>query len=199
MSTPIFPTRALSFAICAGVLLLTACDSGELSAPQDATTLSPIAVSAAMSKIDVCHRTNSGDYTKISIADAAYDTHRAHGDGPVGARVPGNEGYAFLSDCETVRVVAYCPCYQTVAELGDLQGEAGLVIEDDPFGSWEASLTSGTASASAWYSSDSHTGACAITQSDGSGKSFADLHASDLNECRGVLEQNEAESGGGGW
>jgi hypothetical protein len=38
----------------------------------------------AQSRIALCHRTNSGGYTEITVADAAYSTHMDHGDRAVG-------------------------------------------------------------------------------------------------------------------
>ena len=36
--------------------------------------------SKAQSRITLCHRTTEGAYTMVTVADAAYDTHMAHGD-----------------------------------------------------------------------------------------------------------------------
>jgi alpha-tubulin suppressor-like RCC1 family protein len=92
-------TRALAFALSAGFLSLAACDAGDPTSPLEA----PVALSAAMGKTDVCHRTTDGNFTKISVADAAYETHIAHGDGGIGDPVPGIEGYAFDHDCQPVQ------------------------------------------------------------------------------------------------
>lgn len=41
----------------------------------------------------------TGAYSRITIAEAAYDSHVAHGDAGIGDPVPGMAGYAFDSDC----------------------------------------------------------------------------------------------------
>jgi alpha-tubulin suppressor-like RCC1 family protein len=91
-------TRALTLALSAGFLMLAACDAGDPTGPLGA----PVALSAAMGKTDVCHRKADGDFTKISVADAAYETHIAHGDGGIGDPVPGMEGYNFDDACQPV-------------------------------------------------------------------------------------------------
>jgi alpha-tubulin suppressor-like RCC1 family protein len=89
-------TRTLALALGVGFLLVTSCDSNDPTSPLQVQA----ALEAAMAKVDVCHRTTSGSFTKITIADAAYDTHLAHGDGVVGGPVPGMEGYGFDDQCQ---------------------------------------------------------------------------------------------------
>jgi hypothetical protein len=88
--------RPLALALSVAVLSLAACDAGDPTSVLDA----PIALSAGMAKSDVCHRSSQGDFKKISIADAAYDTHIAHGDGGIGDPVPGMAGYTFDDACQ---------------------------------------------------------------------------------------------------
>jgi hypothetical protein len=59
-----------------------------------ALTLVPVAVSVpanaeAPEKVTVCHIDGNGVYRAISISDAAYDTHKTHGDLEPGDLVPG--------------------------------------------------------------------------------------------------------------
>jgi hypothetical protein len=59
-----------------------------------ALTLVPVAVSApanaeAQEKVILCHSDGNGAYHKISIADAARETHETHGDLKVGYIFPG--------------------------------------------------------------------------------------------------------------
>jgi hypothetical protein len=56
--------------------------------------------------INVCHRTEgTHDFVLISVAAAALDAHRTHGDGLVGEPVPGQPGKRFWSDCTAVSSV----------------------------------------------------------------------------------------------
>jgi hypothetical protein len=68
--------------ILAAALLVVAapgCDTLP-TAVHDETAATVLFSSSGQTKVDLCHLTSSGDYTKITIADAAYDTHMAHGD-----------------------------------------------------------------------------------------------------------------------
>jgi hypothetical protein len=58
-----------------------------------ALTLVPVAVSVpanaeAPEKVTVCHIDGNGVYRAISISDAAYETHKTHGDLEPGNKVP---------------------------------------------------------------------------------------------------------------
>lgn len=88
-------TWTVALALSAG-FLFAACDAGDPTSPLEA----PVALSAAIGKTDVCHRTTDGNFTKISVADAAYDTHIAHGDHAAGT------GGLDL-ECQP----ATCPCF----------------------------------------------------------------------------------------
>jgi len=92
-------------AICLGVVfslpLLAGCDSATLDgAPADASMLA--GGSDAQARVDVCHVNGQGDYIKITIAEAAYATHVAHGDANVGDEVPDQSGFVFDGDCQPV-------------------------------------------------------------------------------------------------
>ena len=53
----------------------------------------------AQNRVDVCHVNGKGEYQKITIADAAFETHIAHGDASIGDEVPDRPGYIFDEDC----------------------------------------------------------------------------------------------------
>jgi hypothetical protein len=70
-----------------------------------ALTLVPVAVSApagaeAPEKVIFCHSDGNGAYRAISISEAAYETHKTHGDPVPGDPVPGISYEAvFEYDC----------------------------------------------------------------------------------------------------
>jgi hypothetical protein len=109
MPSPLMPhsratrTCTLAFALSAGLLSLAACDAGEPTSPLEAS----VAFSASKAKTDVCHRTDEGGFSKISVADAAYETHIAHGDGNIGGPVPGMDGYSFGDACQLEQAGAF--------------------------------------------------------------------------------------------
>lgn len=74
------PAMILATAIL--VLTTPGCDTSPTAT--DDLASAALFSSNAQTRIALCHRTNSGDYTKITVADAAYDTHMAHGDRAVG-------------------------------------------------------------------------------------------------------------------
>ena len=111
---------ALVSVMAAGLAVLAGCEAGPAAPADGADRLSAAAPSLAMTKVDVCHRDLSGDYTLISIADAAYDTHVDHGDASPGEAVPGMDGHVFDDQCQPVEAV--CPCYQSPLDIGDLFG-----------------------------------------------------------------------------
>lgn len=43
-----------------------------------------VGASSAQDRVTLCHRSKDGDYVKITVADAAYDTHMMHGDRDAG-------------------------------------------------------------------------------------------------------------------
>lgn len=43
-----------------------------------------VATSNGQDRVTLCHRSNDGGYVKITVADAAYDTHMMHGDRDAG-------------------------------------------------------------------------------------------------------------------
>lgn len=125
--------------------------------------------------------------------NAAYDTHIDHGDGGVFSPVPGNEAYVFDSDCQPILLDFHCPCYPTVEDLGDLKDQGSGVYWTDGLGNWSVSLTLSTSPAQASASGDktNGTGACSITQSDGTGKSYSPIREGDAWECKSVLDAND--------
>jgi uncharacterized repeat protein (TIGR01451 family) len=55
-------------------------------------------------KVQLCHRTDSGEYHPIEVSVNAESTHRAHGDGKVGERVPGSQTKVFGANCQPAGV-----------------------------------------------------------------------------------------------
>ena len=51
------------------------------------------------SKVQLCHRTGNGSFHLIEVSVSAERAHRAHGDGKVGERVPGNPAQVFTATC----------------------------------------------------------------------------------------------------
>jgi hypothetical protein len=72
--------------LAAAMLVGTAagCDKTPTAVDDDAVMTAQFS-GGAQNRVSLCHRTSSGAYNKITIADAAYDTHMAHGDRTVGA------------------------------------------------------------------------------------------------------------------
>lgn len=107
MPRSLFRTPAALSLVLFVALSLAACDS---TAPDSATA--PSALAAA--KTEVCHATGSetNPYRLITVADAAYPAHVAHGDAIPGAAVPGQDGFAFDDACQSV-AVASCPCFSS--------------------------------------------------------------------------------------
>lgn len=56
----------------------------------------------AQIRVDVCHVNGKGEYNKITIAQAALETHLAHGDGAVGDPIPRMPHYIFGDNCEPI-------------------------------------------------------------------------------------------------
>lgn len=65
-------------AIAAFVLSLSACENVPTQSDPDFAVASST-TSNVQSRVTLCHR-NSNEYVAITVADAAYDTHMAHGD-----------------------------------------------------------------------------------------------------------------------
>jgi len=53
-------------------------------------------------KVSLCHRTGNGSYHLIEVSVSAESTHRAHGDGAVGDRVPADTTKIFDANCQAV-------------------------------------------------------------------------------------------------
>jgi hypothetical protein len=76
---------------------------------------------ARMARVDVCHRNVDGQYVKISVAEAAYETHAAHGDASVGDPIPGRAGYEFDEECQAQEIqVPDCPCFSATSVADEM-------------------------------------------------------------------------------
>lgn len=70
--------------------------------------LVPVAgVSAAVTKVAVCHVDELGVYHLINISDTAFPAHVAHGDASPSDWVPGQPGNKFEADCSITSVPKY--------------------------------------------------------------------------------------------
>ena len=50
--------------------------------------------------VEICHVNGHGDFSLITISEAAYEAHIAHGDAGIGDAVPGMEGFIFGENCQ---------------------------------------------------------------------------------------------------
>lgn len=131
--------------IALAALLVAGCDQApEVAGPALLPTAE--ALMARMARVDVCHQNVDGEYVKISVAEAAYETHVAHGDGSVGDPVPGRTGYEFDEDCQAAEIplpTPDCPCYSAagVAEtIMRFEGGEVLLTNTESGGSYESIL-----------------------------------------------------------
>ena len=86
-------------------------------------------VMAQMAKVDICHQNADGQYVKISVAEAAYQTHVNHGDGSVGDPIPGLTGYEFDEDC--LPQESQCPCFSATDVADVIAGWGpGVLLSD---------------------------------------------------------------------
>jgi hypothetical protein len=96
--------RAAGNLTLASVCVLTAaCGTG----PQNPTAPSPNQArgdqAIAPAKVEICHRTEGTNaFVLLSVAQPAVEAHQAHGDGLVGAAIPGMPGMNFGADCAPV-------------------------------------------------------------------------------------------------
>ena len=90
-------------------------------------------LSNAQARVDVCHVNGKGEYQKITVADAAFETHIAHGDGAVGDPVPGMEDYIFGENCELLF---------DGTEVVDVTSATGRIWMDRNLGASRAATTS---------------------------------------------------------
>jgi hypothetical protein len=76
----------VGMSVAALAMATSACGDLPTTAAADASDpVSAVAVSFnSQSRVPVCHRAANGEYIKITVADAAYATHMAHGDIAVG-------------------------------------------------------------------------------------------------------------------
>lgn len=104
---------------------------------------------AQMAKVDICHQNADGRYVKISVAEAAYESHVNHGDRSVGDPVPGLTGYEFDEDCLIQAIQAIdCPCFSAtgVAEeiaVCESAGGVEVMLSDQDYegGFYETTLS----------------------------------------------------------
>jgi hypothetical protein len=93
-----------------------------------------VTLSNAQIRVDVCHLNGTGEYNKITVADAAFETHLAHGDGEIGGDVPGLDGYIFDENCEPELievVVDVCPCFsqESIEEAIERSSFQGVYLD----------------------------------------------------------------------
>ena len=73
-----------------------------------------------VSKVNMCHRTDTGAFHLINISGNAEATHIGHGDARPGDPVPGSAGMRFDEACQQMPAVSgpplQCPCYQAYSE-----------------------------------------------------------------------------------
>lgn len=69
----------LCLAVAAFAVSASACENLPTQSDADVAVVSST-TSNVQSRVTLCHRSNNGEYTEITIADAAYDTHVGHGD-----------------------------------------------------------------------------------------------------------------------
>jgi hypothetical protein len=139
---PMRRTRQLTV-LAAAVLVVAAqgCDQAPMALDDHAI---PVQFSgSAQSRITLCHRTSNGDYTKITIADAAYETHMAHGDRAAGADGGCGSGTVRLevhlavdeSDFQQFVMVELVPPSGNAIDLEQCHPVEGDCIYDMPTGS----------------------------------------------------------------
>jgi len=100
--------RASAYGVAFLLIMMAGCDS--MTDAEHTNDLQPQISQAELSifsnaqtMVDVCHLNGKGEYNMITIADAAFETHVAHGDGAVGDPYPGMTEYIFGDDCEPIR------------------------------------------------------------------------------------------------
>lgn len=64
------------------------------------TSATIVSETRSSGKVALCHRTESGTYQSIEVSVSAEATHRAHGDGKVGEKVPADPAKVFGSNCQ---------------------------------------------------------------------------------------------------
>lgn len=97
--------RSAGFALSA--LLLAGCDPAAESTAPELLALSDISLS--QTKVDVCHRNADETYVKISISEAAYETHIEHGDQNASSG-------GLDAECQPQP----CPCYSATSVADDI-------------------------------------------------------------------------------
>jgi hypothetical protein len=93
-------TNRLQVILAASVLVVAVqgCDSIPVALDDPASTAQ--FSSNAQRLVDLCHRGSGGDFTRITVADAAYATHMEHGD-----RIVGNGECLETSRLEVLSIV----------------------------------------------------------------------------------------------
>lgn len=86
---------------CCTIILLTISCENLTEVNQDLNMQSETTdVKSSRTMVEICHVNGRGDYRKITIAEAAYEAHIAHGDAAIGDAVPGLDGFIFGDNCE---------------------------------------------------------------------------------------------------
>jgi len=99
------PIRLAGLCVIFGLaMVFTSCDSAvdSVSKQNEIQSQTITDASKTQNRVDVCHVNGNGEFNKITIAYAAFDTHISHGDGTIGGEVPGKPGYIFDEDCRPV-------------------------------------------------------------------------------------------------
>jgi hypothetical protein len=107
--------RHIGLALAA--LVVVGCDSTERTTAPDLGA----ALSSAVTKVPVCHRQTDGNYVSINIAEAAYDTHIAHGDQPAGSG-------GLDANCQPQA----CPCFSAESVAAEVSTWDGFFFSDRP-------------------------------------------------------------------
>jgi hypothetical protein len=93
-------THTLLAAFTCSLLALVACEAPTDSlAPADTDISLRGRITSSTAKLDVCHLNGTGEYVLIAIAEPAWETHQAHGDGAV--------GIDFDSNCQPLTRILY--------------------------------------------------------------------------------------------
>ena len=74
-------------------------DQIDIEIAVNGTTAAIVSEARSAAKVQLCHRTGTGQFHLIDVSVNAESAHRAHGDGEVGDPVPGDPTRRFGADC----------------------------------------------------------------------------------------------------